>query len=252
MTILQLFWSTVSFLTILPVPTSNKILPQEEFSKGILFYTLIGLLVGLIDYICYGAIVFFFKMPLIGAVFAVLSETIVTGGFHLDGLADTCDGFFSARKKEKMIEIMKDSRVGTNGALALLFDILLKIVFLVSMTESDGYLAVLLAPVAGKMATPILMKSNYAKEQSGLGSLYLTQKYTKYMIAAVLIGIALLAGFLQMKSILPIITVLLFGFLFREYCQHKIGGMTGDTLGAGYELSEIVFLAVMTLQGGIV
>ena len=137
MILLQLFWSTVSFLTILPVPASNKILPQEEFSKGILFYTLIGLLVGLIDYICYGAMVFFFKMPLIGAVFAVLSETIVTGGFHLDGLADTCDGFFSARKKEKMLEIMKDSRVGTNGALALLFDIVLKVVFLVSMAEKD-------------------------------------------------------------------------------------------------------------------
>ena len=159
MILLQLFWSTVSFLTILPVPASNKILPQEEFSKGILFYTLIGLLVGLIDYICYGAMVFFFKMPLIGAVFAVLSETIVTGGFHLDGLADTCDGFFSARKKEKMLEIMKDSRVGTNGALALLFDIVLKVVFLVSMAENEGYLAVLLAPVSGKMATPILMKT---------------------------------------------------------------------------------------------
>ena len=69
------------------------------------------------------------------------------------------------------------------------------------------------------------------------------------MITSILIGVALLAGFLRMKSILPILTVLLFGFLFREYCQHKIGGMTGDTLGAGYELSEIIFLLVMTLQG---
>ena len=250
MKILRLFWSTLAFLTILPVPSSDKI-SQEEFSKGILYYTLIGLLVGLIDYICYGAVVFFLKMPLIGAVFAVLSETIITGGFHLDGLADTCDSFFSVTKKEKMLEIMKDSRIGTNGALSLIFDIVLKIIFLVVIPENNGYLAVLLAPVAGKMATPILMKSYYAKEQSGLGNLYLTQKYTKYMIGAILIGIALLAGFLQIKSILPILTVLLFAFLFREYFQQKIGGMTGDTLGAGYEFSEIIFLAVMALQGGI-
>ena len=147
------------------------------------------------------------------------------------------------------VEIMKDSRIGTNGALALLFDIVLKIVFLIELSKSDAYLAVLLAPVAGKMATPILIKSNYAREQKGLGSLYLSQKYTKYMIVAVLIGIALIGGFLQIKSILPILSVLLFAFLFREYCQHKIGGMTGDTLGAGYELSEIIFLLVMTLQG---
>lgn len=249
---LQLFWSTISFLTILPVPRTDKILPPEEFAKGILFYTTIGLLVGLIDYICYGIMAFYMNMPFIGAVFATLSETIVTGGFHLDGLADTFDAFYSARKKDKMLEIMKDSRIGTNGALALLFDILLKIVFLIELSKSDAYLAVLLAPVAGKMATPILIKSNYAREQKGLGSLYLSQKYTKYMIAAILIGIALIGGFLQIKSILPILSVLLFAFLFREYCQHKIGGMTGDTLGAGYELSEIVFLSVMTLQGVII
>ena len=249
---LQLFWSTISFLTILPVPHTDKILAPEEFSKGIVFYTTIGLLVGLIDYICYGVMTFYMNMPFLGVVFAVLSETIVTGGFHLDGLADTFDAFYSARTKEKMLEIMKDSRIGTNGTLALLFDIVLKMMFLIELEKGDAYLAVLLAPVAGKMATPILIKSNYAREQKGLGSLYLSEKYTKYMVVAVLIGIALIGGFLQIKSILPILSVLLFAFLFREYCQHKIGGMTGDTLGAGYELSEIVFLLVMTLQGVII
>ena len=93
---LQLFWSTISFLTILPVPRTDKILPSEEFSKGIVFYTVIGLLVGLIDYICYGIITFYMDMPLIGAVFAVLSETIVTGLFNLVGLAVNFDAFYSA------------------------------------------------------------------------------------------------------------------------------------------------------------
>ena len=186
------------------------------------------------------------------AVFAVLSETIVTGAFHLDGLADSCDGFFSAREKEKMLEIMKDSRVGTNGALALCFDILLKVAFFTAMAEKNGYLAVLLAPVAGKMATPILMKSGYAGKTLGIGSLYLTEKYTKYMLGCICIGILLLAIFLQWQSIVPILCVLLFTFLFREYCQQKIGGMTGDTLGAGYETAQIIFLLAMTIQGGIV
>ena len=250
--IVQLFWSTVGFLTRLPVPSSQKILPQEEFVKGIIFYPLVGLLVGLIDYVVYCVMIFFFHMPFLGAVFAVISETVVTGAFHLDGLADTCDGFFSARKKEKILEIMKDSRVGTNGALALCFDMMLKVAFFVTMTEGNGYLAVLLAPVAGKMATPILMKSSYARQTTGLGSLYLTEKYTKYMIGCICIGILLLAGFLQLQSIVPILCTLLFSFLFREYCQQKIGGMTGDTLGAGYEVAQIVFLLSMTIQGGIV
>ncbi len=71
------------------------------------------------------------------------------------------------------------------------------------------------------------------------------------MIGTIFIGIALLAGFLQIKSILPIVTILLSAFLFREYWQQKNGGMTEDALGAGYELSEMVFLIIMTLQGGI-
>lgn len=248
---MKLFWATAAFLTTLPVPRTQNILPPQEFSKGVVFYTVIGLLVGLIDYICYGTATFFLHMQLLGAVLAIFSETIVTGAFHLDGLADTCDAFFSAREKEKMLDIMKDSRIGTNGTLALIFDILLKVVLLAAIPENDVYLAVLLAPVAGKTATPILMKSNYAREKAGLGSLYLSQKYTKYMIAAVFIGVLLLAGFLQKKSLLPILAVLLFAFLFREYCQHKIGGMTGDTLGAGYEIAEIIFLMVMALQGVI-
>ena len=160
---------------------------------------------------------------------------------------------FFSKKKEKMLEIMKDSRVGTNGALALLFDIVLKVVFLVSMAENEGYLAVLLAPVSGKMATPILMKSNYAKRTVRFRKFVFNTKIYKIYDSSGFDRYSTFSRFLQMKSILPIITVLLFGFLFREYCQHKIGGMTGDTLGAGYELSEIVFLAVMTLQkGGIV
>ena len=80
----------------------------------------------------------------------------------------------------------------------------------------------------------------------------LTEKYTKYMIGCICIGILLLAGFLQLESIVPILCTLLFSFLFREYCQQKIGGMTGDTLGAGYEVAQIVFLLSMTIQGGIV
>ncbi len=240
---LRLFWSTLAFFTILPVPSSYQ--KQQELSKGILYCTLIGLLIGLIDYLCYGVAIFFFKLSWIGAICAVLSETIVTGGFHLNGLANTCDGFVTTAKKEKMLERIKNKKIGTNGALALIFDIVLKIVFL----ENNGYLAVLLAPVAGKMAIPIFTKSNAAKQQGS--SLYLTPKYTKDMIGAILIGIALLTGFLQVKSIFPILTVLLSAFLFREYCQQKNGSMTKDTLGAGYEFSEMIFLAIMALQGGI-
>lgn len=239
----RLFWSTLAFLTILPVPSCYR--SQSELSKGILYYTLIGLLIGLIDYLCYGAAIFFFKLPWIGAICAVLSETIVTGGFHLSGLASICDGFVTTNKKEKMLEKIKNKKIGTNGALALIFTIVLKIVLL----ENSGYLAVLLAPVAGKMAIPILIKSNSGKQQAN--AFYFTPRYTKDMIGAILIGITLLAGFLQIKSILPILTVLLSAFLFREYWQQKNGGMTEDALGAGYELSEMIFLIVMVLQGGI-
>lgn len=238
---MKLFFATLGFLTRLPVPATKEVMPEEKFRQGILFYPLIGLITGFLM-----ALIFFLldsqdtKMP--AAIAAVAVQAVVTGGFHLDGLSDSLDGLFSSRKREQMLEIMRDSRIGAFGVLGLLFDILLKISVFYSLPKGEGILAVLLMPVAGKTITPLLMHSAYARSSNGLGSIYLSKKYTPAMIAAIALGIIIITAGYRFMAIIPIITAAAVAILFRRYCQKVLGGMTGDTLGCGTELCEVAFL----------
>ncbi len=245
---MKLFILTLRFLTRIPVPfNDDTILSNEEFAKGIIYYPIIGLIVGIIN--CLFFMLFSLSGSiLVASVFAVLSGIIVTGGFHLDGLADTCDGLYSSRKKERILEIMRDSRVGTNGAIAIVFDILIKVSIIYSLGFDKGIFAVILAPVAGKMATPLLFNSKYARTGEGLGNIYLREKYDFRSVLTMILGMAIIVLFLLKYSILPIIICMVFAVLFRKHCEKIIGGMTGDTLGAGSELTEIVFMIVYIME----
>lgn len=245
---MQLFILTLRFLTRIPVPfNDDTILSNEEFAKGIIYYPIIGLIVGIINFLIF----MLFSLSgnvLVASVFAVLSGIIVTGGFHIDGLADTCDGLYSSRKKERILEIMRDSRVGTNGAIAIVFDILIKVSVIYCLGFDKGIFAVILAPVAGKMATPLLFNSKYARTGEGLGNIYLREKYDIRSILTMFLGMVIIGVFILKYAVLPIIICMFFAVLFRKHCEKIIGGMTGDTLGAGSELAEIVFMIVYIME----
>lgn len=239
---MKLFIFTLRFLTRIPVPyKEDTLLSDEEFAKGILFYPIIGLIVGLLCALSY-LLFFYFGFFYIGVVAAIFTEILLTGAFHLDGLSDTCDGLFSSRKKERMLEIMHDSRVGTNGVVAIVFDILWKVICISSLHHDVVFQSILLMPVAGKMITPVLMHSVYARTEKGLGSIYLREKYTLPMIIATLIGSVFIIGCFRIQGIISVCITFISAILVRSYCNKKIGGMTGDTLGAGCEIAEIIFL----------
>ena len=246
---MKVFFLTARFLTRLPFPDmgEGEILPKETFAKGIVFFPLIGLIIGFLCWIVY---CFFYKLTgslLLAAVFAVLTQILVTGAFHLDGLADTCDGLFSSRQPDRMLEIMRDSRLGTNGAIAVLFDVIIKIVMLYEAGMVGGSSLVLLFPVAGKTAVPILVKTVYARKE-GLGNIYIGTVKDSYLIGTVFFGGFLLLLGLGSLGILPYLAVLLTAYVFRRYAESKIGGMTGDTLGAGSELAELAFLLMWCIE----
>ena len=126
----KLFWAMLSFITRLPVPRRwSQGLDFEHYSRGIITFPLIGLLLGAISGLVFMVLQAWCGVPL-AALFSVLVLALMTGGFHLDGLADTCDGVFSARSRDRMLEIMRDSRLGTHGGLALIFVVLAKILVL--------------------------------------------------------------------------------------------------------------------------
>ena len=134
------------FMTRIPVPVKTEY-SEKDFGKSIKYFPVLGLLIGGLLYLTYFIVSKFTDSRLLTAVFIVIAETVITGAIHLDGLADTFDGLFSYRPKDKILEIMKDSRIGTNGAIVLIIYFLLKTFLL---AEADiKYIIIVLMNVYG-------------------------------------------------------------------------------------------------------
>ncbi|CTZ97362.1 adenosylcobinamide-GDP ribazoletransferase [Escherichia coli] len=204
----KLFWAMLSFITRLPVPRRwSQGLDFEHYSRGIITFPLIGLLLGAISGLVFMVLQAWCGVPL-AALFSVLVLALMTGGFHLDGLADTCDGVFSARSRDRMLEIMRDSRLGTHGGLALIFVVLAKILVLSELAlRGEPILASLAAACAVSRGTAVLLPGMH-----GVAAMVVT------MVAIFILG---------------------------QLLKRTLGGQTGDTLGAAIELGELVFLLAL-------
>ncbi len=231
------FVAAIRFLTIFPFP--GKIgHGSAELGASTPFFPIIGLILG-----CIGAAacrLLWTVLPPLAA--AVLLTTVLlgfSGGLHLDGLADTADGFFSARPRDTILVIMRDSRIGAMGVIALVLVLLLKVSALAGLSRSDALKAALLMPVAGRCAILILMALlPYARPEGGLGTLFYTRRSRLTGVWAFVFFSFLAWLLLGNGSWLPItlFTLTVFGFSF--FCKRVINGATGDTLGAACELCE--------------
>lgn len=231
----------IQFLTRIPI--NIKIETKENsFAESILWFPAAGLLIGAFNALVYWlfSLVFEGMLPI---VCAVLANVCITGGLHVDGLADTCDGIFSARKKERMLEIMKDSRIGSNGTLAVVFDILIRIAILLSISSDKIIWLILSAPIASRALMPLLIKlSVYARAEGGMGGLFIGRQSWSRTLGAFAAGLIMVWLFLDFVGLAALAAAMLAILLYRSYIYSKIQGMTGDTLGAGNEIAEIVFI----------
>lgn len=230
---MRAFIDALGFLTILPVPSDGKALKHS-----VPWFPVVGLLIGgLIAGFDYALGRLF--PPLVTTVLTVIALIGISGGLHLDGLADTADGFLSARPRERVLEIMKDSRIGTMGTLAIVSVIALKIAALSSTSPSMRFGTILLMPLAGRCAIVMVMAViPYARPEGGLGSAFAGDHTIGGIVSLAVLGIA---GWLAMGGI-----GLVSGFLalcvalfMAIWSYRKIGGYTGDVLGAVCEIAEI-------------
>ncbi|EEQ12231.1 Cobalamin synthase [Yersinia mollaretii ATCC 43969] len=235
-------------MTRIPVPERwTQGLAMDHYERGIVGFPLIGLIVGVM-----GGAVFTLLAPWCGVPLAalgyVLALALITGAFHLDGLADTCDGVFSARKREQMLEIMRDSRLGTNGGLALIFIVLAKVLVVSELALRDLSMFALLtaASVVGRTVIVLLMyRQRYAREGNGLGNIYIG-KVTGRQTVITLAGGAILTLLLgQGAAVLALVITMVVVWLLATYLRRRLGGQTGDTLGAAAEVGELVFLLAL-------
>lgn len=244
---MKLFFATLSFISRLPVPERwVRGLDVADYVRGIVTFPLVGVLLGAIS----GGVLVILQpwcgAPL-AALFCVLALALLTGGFHLDGLADTCDGVFSARRRERMLEIMRDSRLGTHGGLALVFVLAAKILTLSELQLRDALMiAALAAACAGGRGCVVLLMfgHRYAREE-GLGNLFIGKVSGRDTSVTLIITALVTLGLLGAKGIVALLVTLAAVFLLGQMLKRTLGGQTGDTLGAAIELGELIFLLAL-------
>ena len=240
---LNLFYLALSFFTRLPVPQSMHY-SEVLLNKANRYFSLVGLVTGLILALIY--LVFSSFLPVNIAVLLTMGVSLLlTGAFHEDGLADMADGIGGAFAREKRLSIMKDSRIGTYGAAALVMALLLKFTLLVELAKQDSnhlLLALILAAslsraVAGSLISSMPYVSD--DEQSKSKPLAQAQSSTELSIL-LLIGIAPLIFYASEVVFALLLVLLIFRWLFKQWLMDKIGGFTGDCLGAAQQISELL------------
>lgn len=247
----QLNWllTAVMFYTRIPVPRSLEF-SNENLNRATRYFPLIGWIVGGL-----GAAVFYglsFVLPAELAVFLSMIFTILlTGAFHEDGFADFCDGFGGGYTREKIFSIMKDSRIGTYGTVGLIGMMGTKFLALQALPLVVLPLSMIAAHAFSRlMPVLVIFTSRYSREdeRSKTKPIGKRGKNSDLIIAMVfgLLPAALLPWQLP-AAIIPL--SLLITWLFKKYIEKKIGGYTGDCLGALQQITEVLFyLCLFLLQ----
>lgn len=238
------FIAAIRFLTVFPLPGTYGS-GSDDLAASTPFFPVVGLVLGILTSLV--GLLFWGLLPHpVAATMMAFVLLAVSGGFHLDGLADTADGFFSARPREQMLAIMRDSHIGVMGVIALIMVLLLKFSALAALDRPGAVRAAFLMPIAGRCAIVIFMALlPYARAKGGLATLFYSNRSRVAGIwAFVFFGVtALLTAGLTGVLVLVIFAGIIAAFAWM--CQRKINGATGDTLGAICELSEAgVALAV--------
>lgn len=236
----------LQFLTTIPLPIQLDV-NEEDYGKGLIFAPVVGLILGGILAGAYYLLSFFFP-ALVTSVITLIIYILLTGGIHLDGLGDSFDGLFSNRPKERILEIMRDSRVGSNAVLAVVCVLILEVALLSSMDQQVIIGVLILMPVAGRIGSLVGAGfSVYARSGEGLGKSFIECCGVKEVLIGTLIYAAIFyaikGAFGVAFSILPFLTAL---FLVK-ILSRKIGGATGDILGAVCELNQCLFLIAIYL-----
>ncbi|HOE81776.1 MAG TPA: adenosylcobinamide-GDP ribazoletransferase [Myxococcota bacterium] len=225
------------------IPVGQIDFCEEKLTPALRYFPLVGIIVGGLAAVVFALFALALHLPQsVAAVAALAAMILATGALHEDGFADFFDGFGGGYTKERILEIMKDSRSGAYGVMALILAFLLKFSLFVSISSSQ-LPWVLVAAHSTSRFTPILMirNSQYARvENSKAGHTRRKPDTATIVIAAVLAAVPLV--FLNWKIMLAILPIFaLIYIVLKRYIEKRIGGFTGDVLGAMQQFNEIAF-----------
>lgn len=238
----QLFCLAVSFFSRLPIPASTPYSSQRMNRAG-RYFALVGSVIGAL---CAGA--YWLSAQLwpdnVAVMLTMVFSLLLTGAFHEDGLTDMADGIGGGMTLEKRLSIMKDSRIGTYGASALVMALLAKYVLLCELSEVSSLVLVLISAytVSRAFAASLIFNTEYVADLNSSKSKPLAEKQTRAELMFLVVCALVSMVWFELKFILIVVSyALAFRFLFKKWLLARLGGFTGDCLGAAQQLMELQF-----------
>jgi adenosylcobinamide-GDP ribazoletransferase len=238
----------LTFLTACPWLRFGEVTPGD-LARSLFWFPWVGAILGLVLWVAGEALVGLFPVPAAAALLLGLT-VLLTRGLHLDGLADTVDGLGGGRTPETRLAIMKDSRLGAFGAIALVLALLLKFAFFLAVFEHSGEQSLLLFPVVSRWGLVLLAAlAPYARPGGGLGQAMTEGATRARTLGATVSALALsfLMGGVAGPLVLGLAALVVWGL--SRYFKKRLGGVTGDVYGAVNELLEILVLGSAVLLG---
>jgi len=234
----------ITFLTRFPLPVPKDV-TAEEIGRSTPFFPLVGLLLGLI-LVGIDRLSSYLWPPLIVDAVIFASLVVMTGGLHIDGLMDTCDGIFSGRERDRMLEIMRDSRVGAFGVIGAICVSILKIASLNAIHGPQRWSALILFPMLGRWSMVWSVSLfPYARATSGLGRPFTEAARKHYVIWAGFPVLVVAIPMFLWRSVWIIAVTGIVAWLIGKWLYRRIGGLTGDNYGAICEITETLSLMMI-------
>lgn len=235
------------FLTVLPLKICTEI-KGEDYGKSLVYFPIVGMTIGATlsaISLCCG----FLPVPVLGAIVLIFSA-FLTGALHLDGFADTCDGFYGSKPKEEILEIMRDPRIGVMGVAGITLLLLLKFSLIISIPKDVLWRSLITMCCLARwtQATGCLLP--YARNE-GKAGLFIKYAHKKDIIIGGVFTIIVFSALFGLKGIIIFFSSLIPALIFICHAKSKIGGMTGDTIGAVSEITEVSVLFSILTVGSI-
>jgi adenosylcobinamide-GDP ribazoletransferase len=235
------------YLTILPLP-GRRHAPAEHLGRACAWFPVVGLGLGVLLAGLDRALAAWFP-PLLAALLTVTAWKLMTGGLHLDGLADCLDGL-AGRDREHRLAIMRDSRIGTFGAVGLILFLMLELVTLSELTPDARWRALLVTPAIARSAPPLLARLWSPARESGQGAAFVGGVGRAGALIALAAATLAALGVLGVAGLVATVAGLAASVTAARFLTGRLGGLTGDVLGAAVEIAELVALLAVIAWAG--
>lgn len=239
------FLIALQFITIIPVKKQLKY-SEKDIAHSMLYYPLVGTIIGLV-LVLINLIGSQFLPELVRDSLLLIFFVLLTGGIHLDGLADSFDGLFGGKNKKEILSIMKDSSIGVYGVLAVVLFLLFKFTLLRELPIAHRNFILIIVPTISRWAMVMAVYLFPYARKEGFGKAYKLYLKKKHVLGATLWVLLLTLILFFWKGALILGFSFLIIWLIGDFITKKIDGLTGDNYGAINEIMEVVILLLMIL-----